>query len=116
MSQPIDPTDASVLVAACKGPLLMDRFSPNGDPWITPRPMEKMTDAEFLDEYVEQMIAILEDALKHDGAAPPVAEDARELNIRKAIIANIENVERWKQIRLGSDPEQFKGLTCSVDE
>jgi|SRR5690242_14962600 hypothetical protein len=70
--------------------------------------MEKMTDAEFLDEYVEQMIAILEDALKHDGAAPPVAEDARALNIRKAIIANIENVERWKQIRLGSDPEQFK--------
>jgi hypothetical protein len=40
-----------------------------------------MTDAEFLDEYVEQMIAILEDALKHDSVAPPVPEDAREREI-----------------------------------
>jgi len=67
--------------------------------------MEKMTDAEFLDEYVEQMIAILEDALKHDGVAPSVSEDASE---RKTVVANIENLEHWKQIRLGSDPEQFK--------
>jgi len=67
-----------------------------------------MTDAEFLDEYVEQMIAILEDALKHDSLAPPVPEDAREREIRRSISANIENLEWWKQIRTGSDPEQFK--------
>lgn len=67
-----------------------------------------MTDAEFLDDYVEQMIAILEDALKHDGVAPALTDDAREIEIRRAIGVNTEHLDQWRQIKMECDPEDFK--------
>ncbi len=79
-----------------------------------------MTEAEFLDLYVDKIVEVLQAILRHDSIAPPNSNDNIELKMRAAMVASIGNLNRWQAIQSGADGGDFKeaacvGISCSLE-